>query len=213
MKLLFDFLPLIFFFATYKVAGLHADAAASLATRWMGGWVSGGVVGPKEAPVLMATMVVIAATVVQVAWMKLQHRRIDLMLWISLALIVVLGGFTIWLHDETFIKWKSTVAFWTMGLVFWASQALFHRNLLRETLGSELELTDAIWQRLNFSWVAYFALMGLVNLWFVYAFSTDAWAAFHSFGTMGLTVLFVVGQGVYLSRHLEPAGHKPQPEP
>ncbi|HEX4510250.1 MAG TPA: septation protein A [Burkholderiaceae bacterium] len=212
MKLLFDFLPLVFFFATYKVAGLHADAAATLATHWLGGWVSGGSVGPKEAPVLLATLVVIAATIVQVLWMKLQRRRIDLMLWISLALIVVLGGLTIWLHDETFIKWKSTVAFWTMGLVFWASQALFRRNLLREMLGSELELPDAVWQRLNFAWVAYFAVMGLINLWFVYAFSTDAWATFHSFGTMGCTVLFVVGQGFYLSRHLDQTASKAQPE-
>jgi intracellular septation protein len=205
MKLLLDFLPLVFFFATYKVAGANADAAAALATQWMGGWVSGGVVGPKEAPVLLATVVVIVGTLLQVGWMKLNRRKIDLMLWISLGLIVVLGGLTIWFHNETFIKWKSTVAFWTMGFVFWVTHAFFHRNLLRSTLGGELELADAVWQRLNIAWIAYFALMGLINLWFVYAFSTDAWATFHSFGTTGLSILFIIGQGVYLSRHLEPA--------
>jgi len=204
MKLLLDFLPLVFFFATYKIAGSNADAAAAFATHWMGGWVSGGVVGPKEAPVLLATVVVIAATLLQVAWMKLNRRKIDLMLWISLAMIVVLGGLTVWYHNETFIKWKPSVAFWLMGLVFWGSQTFFHKNLLRQTLGAELDLTDKVWQRLNFAWVAYFGLMGLVNLWVVYSFSTDAWANFHTFGTSALSVVFVIGQGLYLSRHLEP---------
>jgi intracellular septation protein len=211
MKLLLDFLPLVFFFATYKIAGANADAAAALATHWMGGWVSGGAVGPKEAPVLLATVVVIVATFLQVGWMKLNRRKIDLMLWISLGLIIVLGGLTIWFHNETFIKWKSTVAFWTMGFVFWVTQAFFQRNLLRSTLGTELELADAVWQRLNVAWIAYFALMGLINLWFVYAFSTDAWATFHSFGTTGLSILFIIGQGVYLSRHLEPAPAPDEP--
>ncbi len=212
MKLLLDFLPLVFFFVTFKVAGLHADAAAAFATHWMGGWVSGGVVGPKEAPVLLATVVVIVATLVQVAWMKLMRRKIDLMLWISLAMIVVLGGATIWFHNESFIKWKPSGAFWAMGLVFWISQAFFHKNLLRSTLGAEIELSDKVWQRLNFAWVAYFGLMGLINLWVAYSFSTDAWANFHTFGSIGLSLVFILGQGVYLGRHLEPApADKPTP--
>jgi len=211
MKLFLDFLPLAFFFLTYKVAGSHADATAALMTHWMGGWVSGGVIGPKEAPILLATLVVIAATFLQVAWMKLNRRKIDLMLWISLGLIVVLGGMTIWFHNETFIKWKATVAFWTLGSIFWISQSFFRRNLLRSTLGEELELPDAVWLRLNFAWVAYFAVMGAINLWFVYAASTDAWATFHSFGTFGLSIAFVIAQGVYLSRHLE--HHAPAPAP
>src|SRR4051812_15072083 len=111
MKLLLDFLPLVFFFATYKIAGGHPDAAAALATQWMGGWVSGGVVGPKEAPVLLAAVVVMGGTLLTVGGIKITRRKIDLMLWISLGLIVVLGGLTIWFHNETFIKWKSTVAF------------------------------------------------------------------------------------------------------
>jgi len=206
MKLLLDFLPLVFFFLTYKIAGLHADGAAALATKWLGALVSGGVVGPKEAPVLLATVVVIFATMLQVAWMKLKRRPIDLMLWISLGLIVVLGGATIWFHNETFIKWKPSAAMWAMGLVFWVSQAFFHRNLLRSTLGDELPLPDHAWQRLNFAWIAYFGAMGLINLWVAYSFSTDAWASFHTFGTVGLSVAFIAAQGVYLSRHLPPEG-------
>jgi intracellular septation protein len=213
MKLLLDFLPLVFFFVTYKVAGLHPDAAAAFATHWMGGLVSGGVVGPKEAPVLLGTVVVIAATLLQAIWMKANRRKIDLMLWISLALVVVLGGLTVWFHNETFIKWKPSIAFWLMGLVFWISQAFLHKNLLRSTLGAEIELSDMVWQRLNFAWVAYFGLMGLLNVWVVYSFSTDAWANFHTFGTTALSFAFIIGQGFYLSRHLEPlpAADKPAP--
>jgi intracellular septation protein len=115
----------------------------------MGGWVSGGVIGPKEAPILLATLVVIAATLLQVGWMKLNRRKIDLMLWISLSLIVVLGGMTIWFHNETFIKWKATVAFWALGFGVLGQPALLPRNLLRSTLGGSWSCADAVWQRLN----------------------------------------------------------------
>jgi intracellular septation protein len=218
MKLLLDFLPLVFFFVVYKVAGMHPDDAAAFATHWLGSLTSGGVVGPKEAPVLLGTVVVIVATIAQFIWMHVQRRKIGLMFWISFIMIVVLGGLTVWYHNDTFIKWKPSVAFWLMGLVFWGSQTFFHRNLLREELGGELEMADKVWQRLNFAWVAYFGLMGLVNLWVVYSFSTDAWANFHTFGTTALSIVFIVGQGIYLSRHLEPvatdkpvAADKPAP--
>ena len=212
MKLLLDFLPLVFFFATYKFAGAHADAAAAFATHWFGGVVSGGVVGAKEAPVLLATIVVIAATLAQVVFMRINKRKIDLMLWISLVMVVLFGGLTIYFHNDTFIKWKPSIVCWMMGLVFWSSQTFLHRNLLRSTLGEELELPDKVWQRLNFAWVAYFAAMGLINLWVAYTFSTDAWASFHSFGSLGLSVLFIVGQFAYLSKHMEPAqADKPAP--
>jgi intracellular septation protein len=213
MKFLLDFLPLAFFFLTYRIAGLHPDAAAAFATRWLGGLVQGGVVGAKEAPVLLGTVVVLAATLLQVAWMKAMRRKIDLMLWISLALVVVLGGMTVWFHNETFIKWKPSVAFWLMGLTFWVSQAFFNRNLLRQTLGHELDLPDLVWRRLNFAWVAYFGVMGLVNVWVVYSFSTDAWANFHTFGTTALSFAFIIGQGIYLSRHLDPVAPPPADEP
>jgi intracellular septation protein len=212
MKLLLDFLPLVFFFVTYKVAGAHADAAAAFATHWLGGIVSGGIVGPKEAPVLLATVVVIAATLLQVVWMRLNRRKIDLMLWVSLVVVVLFGGMAIYFHNETFIKWKPSIVCWTMGLVFWSSQTFFHRNLLRSTLSEQIEMPDRIWQRLNFAWVAYFGLMGLINLWVAYTFSTDAWANFHSFGSVGLSVLFFVGQVFYMNRHMEPVpADKPAP--
>ena len=202
MKLLFDFLPIILFFGTFKYAEAHRQWSADFATRHFGGLVSGGTVGPQEGPVMLATLVVIVATLGQVAWLRLRGRKIDLMLWVSLVLVVVLGGATIWLRSETFIKWKPSVLYWTMGVAFWASQALFGRNLLRLLLGEQLTLPDAVWRNLNFAWIAFFAMMGLLNLWVAYSFDTDTWVNFKLFGGLGLMLLFTLAQGFYLSRHL-----------
>jgi len=204
MKLLLDFLPLILFFAVFKGAEGHADAAAAFATEHFGFLVSGGVVGAQEAPVLLATLVVMVATLAQAAILKLRGKKIDLMLWISLALVVVLGGATVWFHNETFIKWKPTGVHWAMALTLWASQALFGKNLIQAMLGAELRLPDAIWLRLNRAWVLFFAAMGVANLYVAYNFSTSAWANFKVFGVTGLIVLFTLGQGLYLGKHLPP---------
>jgi intracellular septation protein len=135
---------------------------------------------------------------------------VDLMLWVGLVLIVVFGGLTVWFHNQMFIMWKPSITFWLLGLVFWGSQAFFHKNLPRATLGAEIQLPDTVWQRLNFSYVAFFALMGLLNLWVVY-FLRDSWVSFHTFFSTGLMLVFVIGQGFYLSKHLEPeqAADKP----
>ena len=203
MKILFDFLPIALFFGMFKYADGHKEWAASTATDWLGFMVSGGVVGPAEAPVLLATVVVIVATLAQVLWLKLRGRKIDTMLWVSLGLVVVLGGATIYFHNETFIKWKPSVLYWAMGLSLWLSPLLFGKNLLRVLLGEQMELPDRVWHRLNFAWVAFFALMGLLNLWVAYHFSTDAWVNFKLFGGLGLMLLFTLAQGLYLSRHLK----------
>jgi intracellular septation protein len=203
MKLLFDFLPILLFFGTFKYAEAHKDWAADFATGHFGFLVSGGAVGSAEAPVLLATVVVIVATLAQVLWLKLRGRRVDAMLWVSLGLVVVLGGATIYFHNETFIKWKPSMLYWAMGLALWLSPLLFGRNLLRVLLGQQMELPARVWHRLNFAWVAFFALMGLLNLWVAYHFSTAAWVNFKLFGGIGLMLLFTLAQGVYLSRHLK----------
>jgi intracellular septation protein len=210
MKLLLDFLPLILFFATFRYADKNADWAAAFASEHFGFLVSGGAVGPKEAPVLLATVVVILATLAQVAWLKLRGRKIDLMLWVSLGLVVTLGGLTVWFHNETFIKWKPSGLYWTLGLVLWTSQ--FGKNLLRSLLGAQIELPDQVWRRLNLAWVLFFGVMGLLNLWVAYHFDTPTWVNFKVFGTTGLMLVFFVAQGLYLGRYLpddEPAAAKP----
>ena len=207
MKLLADFLPIILFFAAFKIAGNDKDAAAAFASEHFGFLVSGGSVGPGEAPVLLATVVVILATLAQVLVLKLRGRRVDTMLWVSLVLVVVLGGLTIWFHSETFIKWKPTLLYWVMAGAFLLGPLLFGKNLLRLLLGEQLQLPDAVWQRLNWAWVAFFTVMGALNLWVAYNFSTDTWVNFKLFGSIGLMLVFTVAQGLYLSRYLpdEPA--------
>ncbi len=204
MKLLFDFLPIILFFGTFKVAEGRRDWAAQFASEHLGFVVNGGVVGAAEAPVLLATLVVILATLAQVGWVLARGRKVDTMLWVSLALVTVFGGATIWFHNETFIKWKPSVLYWVMGLSFWLSQLVFRKNLLRTLIGEQLALPAVVWQRLNFMWVAFFAFMGLLNLYVAYSFSTDVWVNFKLFGGIGLMLAFTVAQGFYISRHLQP---------
>jgi intracellular septation protein len=203
MKLLLDFLPIILFFATYRYAQGHQDWAAAFADQHFSALVAGGKVGPQEAPVMLATLVVIAATLAQVAWLKLRGRKVDLMLWVSLVLVVVLGGMTVWLHNETFIKWKPTVLYWSMGLAFLVSQFLFGKNLLRVLLGEQIELPEPVWQRLSLAWVGFFTVMGLLNLWVAFNFPTPTWVSFKLFGGVGLMLAFTVAQGLYLSRYVK----------
>ena len=204
MKLLLDLLPLFFFFGTFKYAEADKDWAAAFASDHFGFIVSGGVVGPNEAPVLLATVVVIFATLLQIAYLLARGRKVDLMLWVTFALVVVLGGATVWFHNETFIKWKPSGLYWVMALTFWVSQTFFRKNLLRTLLGAQLELPAFVWQRLNIAWIAFFVFMGVLNLYVAYSYSTDAWVNFKAFGATGLMLVFTVAQGVYLTRHIEP---------
>ena len=212
MKLLFDFLPIILFFGTFKYAESENAWAADFATRHLGFMVSGGQVSVAEAPVLLATVVVIVATLAQVVWLKLRRRKVDAMLWVSLALVVVLGGLTIWFHSETFIKWKPSALYWAMGLAFWLSPLLFNRNLLKVLLSEQLDLPGKVWHRLNFAWIAFFGVMGLLNIWVAYTFTTATWVNFKLFGGLGLMLLFMLAQGLWISRYLEPAAGKPGSE-
>lgn len=206
MKILLDFLPILLFFITFNQAEKHAEAAARLATDWFGFMVSGGVVGAKEAPVLLATVVVIVATLAQVLFLKLRGRKVDTMLWVSLALVTVLGGATIWFHSETFIKWKPSVLYWVMALALLLAPIVAGKNLLRALMGEQMQLPDAVWQRLNWAWVGFFTLMGALNLWVAYHFETSTWVSFKMFGGIGLMLVFTLAQGVYLSRHLQKDG-------
>jgi intracellular septation protein len=202
MKLLFDFLPIILFFVAFKVADANKAAAAAFATSHFGFMVSGGLVGAEEAPVLLATVVVVIATLTQVAWLLARGKKIDLMLWVSLALVVVMGGLTIWLHSETFIKWKPTLLYWVMAAALLVAWLGWRKNLIRSLLGEQLTLPEPVWLRLNLAWTAFFALMGALNLWVAYHFATPTWVNFKLFGIMGLLAVFAVGQGLYLSRYL-----------
>ena len=203
MKILFDFLPIALFFGMFKYADGHKEWAASIATDWLGFMVSGGVVGSAEAPVLLATVVVIVATLAQILWIKARGRKVDTMLWVSLALVTVLGSATIYFHSENFIKWKPTVLYWVMGGSLLVAQLFFRINLIKRLMGAQMELPDAAWRAMNWAWSGFFAAMGVLNLWVAYNFDTNTWVNFKLFGGMGLMVVFVIAQALYLGRYVK----------
>ncbi len=203
MKILFDFLPIALFFGMFKYAEGQKEWAAETATQWLGFMVSGGVVGPAEAPVLLATVVVIVATLAQIIWLKARGKKVETMLWISLALVTVLGGATIYFHSESFIKWKPSVLYWVMGGALLIGQVFFQKNFIKSLMGAQMELPDSVWRVLNCSWAGFFAVMGVLNLWVAFNFNTDTWVNFKLFGGMGLMVLFVIVQALYLSKYMK----------
>ncbi len=198
MKFLFDLFPIILFFGAFKLAGANESTAHEFAARWLGGGIA-----PSQAPILIATAVAIAATFGQIGWLWLRGRKIDTMLWVSLAIITVFGGATLYLQDETFIKWKPTVLYWLFACVLGGSEWLLRKNLIRKMLGEQIQLPDPAWKKLNFSWVAFFACMGVLNLYVAFNFPTDTWVSFKLFGGMGLMLAFVIGQSLFLAKYVE----------
>ena len=179
MKFLFDLFPVILFFVAYKLAGIFVATAAA-----------------------------IAATFVQVGWLWLRGKRIDGMLWASLAIIVVFGGATLLLHDDTFIMWKPTVLYWLFAAVLAVSERFFGRNLIRAMMRAQLELPPAAWAKLNWSWAGFFAALGALNLYVAYHFTQNQWVNFKLFGVTGLMLLFILAQALFLARHIEDGGDK-----
>jgi intracellular septation protein len=133
----------------------------------------------------------------------LRGKRVDAMLWASFGIIAVFGGATLLLQNEIFIKWKPTVLYWLLGALLAGAAVVFRRNLIRMMLSEQVQLPDAVWNRLNWSWVGFFAFMGALNLYVAYNYSTDLWVNFKLFGGMGLMLLFVVVQALFLARHVE----------
>lgn len=197
MKILFDFFPIILFFVAYKLAGANTEQAAALAAS------VGYVADPKQLPILIATAVAILATFMQIGWMLLRSHKVDKMLWASLVIIVVFGGASLALHDETFIKWKPTVLYWLFAAVLLVSAALFKKNLIRAMMQHQVSMPDIAWSRLNWSWIGFFALMGALNLYIAFNFSNDTWVNFKLFGGLGLMLIFVLLQSFMLSKYIE----------
>ncbi|OGS90114.1 MAG: septation protein A [Gallionellales bacterium GWA2_60_18] len=174
MKLLFDLFPVILFFIAFKVSGIY-----------------------------VATAVAIGATVVQIGWTRWRHGKVDAMLWASLGIIAVFGGATLLLHDETFIKWKPTVLYWLLSAVLLFSSLLFNKNLLRSMLQEKLALPLHVWHRLNLSWSLFFAVLGLINLYVAYNYTTDQWVNFKLFGFTALMVVFILAQSAWLAKYVD----------
>ena len=203
MKLLFDLFPVILFFAVFKFAGAQPDAAQAFAAQYLMFLVADGEITAKQAPILLATAVAILATLGQVLWLLLRRRHVDTMLWVSLVIIVVFGGATIYCHDEMFIKWKPTVLYWCFALALLGAQLLMRKNLIRSLMGKQMSLPDLVWDKLNLAWSTFFAAMGALNLYIAFNFPLELWVNFKMFGFIALMIAFVIAQTVYLSRYLK----------
>ena len=175
MKFLFDFFPILLFFVAYKIYGIYT-----------------------------ATAVAIGASFLQVGAYWLKHKKFENAHLITLAVLVFFGGATILLHDEMFIKWKPSVVNWIFAIVFLGSHFIGNKTIIERMMSKNVTLPAAIWLRLNMSWVVFFIALGAINLVVVYNFDTDTWVNFKLFGMLGLTVLFVIAQGIYMSRYMDP---------
>lgn len=174
MKLFLDFFPIVLFFVAFKLANIY-----------------------------VATGVAIAATVAQIAWLRYSTGKVEPMQWLSLAIIVLFGGATILAHDDTFIKWKPTVLYWMMGGALAGGMLFFRKNFLKSLMGAQLELPEAAWRAMSWSWATFFACMGVLNLWVAFHYDTNTWVNFKLFGGLGLMLLFVLGQALYLGRYMK----------
>ncbi|MBI5450763.1 MAG: septation protein A [Gammaproteobacteria bacterium] len=182
MKFLFDLFPVLLFFATYKLADIY-----------------------------VATAVAIVASLAQTAIHYYRHRRIESMHIITLLMVLVFGGATLWLHNEAFIKWKPSAVNWLLGLVFLLSP-LFGKPLIQRLMGGVTELPATIWQRLNLAWALFFIASGFLNLYVAYRFDTDTWVNFKLFGLTALTIVFILAQSLFLARFIKEDPSKQQEE-
>ena len=173
MNQLSEFIPIILFFITYKLYDIYA-----------------------------ATAVVIVATIIQVAYTWFKHRKVEPMQWITLGLIVVMGGATLVLHNEQFIKWKLSIIEWLFGLVFIGSQFIGKKPFVERMMSKALTLPDPIWRRLNTMWGCFFLSIGFINVYVMYNFNTDDWVTFKTFGVPGLMLLFILIQMVFLYKYI-----------
>lgn len=173
--MLFDFFPIILFFTAFKLSGND---------------------------MIVATQVAIAATFVQVTLYWLKNRRFEKMHLITLALISVFGGITIWLDNPLYIQWKTTILEWVFALAFLGSHYFGKDNFVKRMMGKAMTAPDSVWAKLNFAWVGFFTLMGFVNLYVIYNFSQETWVDFKTFGMLGMTFVFLIAQGFFLSRYI-----------
>ncbi len=175
MKVLIDFLPVLIFFIVYK-------------------WTDN---------LILATAVLIPATLLQMAYTWITHKVIEKMQLTTLILVLILGSATIMLNDSTFIMWKPTVVNWLFAIAFLLSQFIGSRPIIQRMIDGKIDLPNVIWRRLNLAWVGFFTLLGLANLYVAFNFSEAAWVNFKLFGMLGLTLIFVILQGVYMMRYAQ----------
>jgi intracellular septation protein len=175
MKFLFDLFPVILFFIAYKFSNIYT-----------------------------ATLVVIGATIFQVIYSKLVHKRVDKLLIFNAVLISILGGTTLWLHDANFIKWKPSILYWLLSGALLFFQFFKKKNLVKNLMGKQIQLTEKGWDQISITSAIFFGVLGALNLYIAFNFSESTWVNFKLFGITGLIMCYAVLIGILASR----ANHK-----
>ena len=186
MKQFIDFIPLLLFFIVFKLDPRTVEFAGQ--SIELGG-------------IFSATGVLIASSVVVYGTLFAAQKRLEKGQWLTLAACLLFGGMTLAFHSETFLKWKAPVVNWLFALGFAGSHFIGDKVLIQRVMGHAIQLPQAIWTRLNLAWIAFFVFSGCANLFVAFTFH-DIWVDFKVFGSLGMTVLFLVAQGVYLARHI-----------
>jgi intracellular septation protein len=206
MKLLFDILPLIVFFASYRLAGMQESAAQAFINEHMSAVISGGAVTASQAPIIIATIVGILATMMQIGYLLARRRKVDGVLWLSMVVFLVFGSLTIYFHNEDFIKWKPTIIYWSFATAMLVAYRFFDKNLIRAAMEKQVSLPEHVWIRLHYAWITFWLVLGFVNLFVAFVlFKSDnsAWVNFKVFGVSGMMLVFFIAQAFYLSKHIK----------
>ena len=186
MKQFIDFIPLLLFFIVFKTDPRVLDIG--------GHELSFGGIYSATAVLIISSLVVYGAIFIS-------QRKLEKSQWLTLIACLVFGGLTLAFHSETFLKWKAPVVNWLFALAFAGSHFIGDKVLIKRMMGHALSLPDAIWTRLNVAWIGFFLFCGAANLFVAFTYQS-IWVDFKVFGSLGMTVLFLIAQGIYLSRHL-----------
>ncbi|MBY0572965.1 MAG: septation protein A [Undibacterium sp.] len=201
-KFLFDVFPVIFFFIAYRIAEKFAPESQGLANQLFSQFTTGHNVSLALAPILLATGLAIVASTMQIAYVLLKRKKVEVMLWISFFIITVFGGATIYFQNPDFIKLKPTIIYWCFAASFLLSEYVFKKNILKTAMGSQVTMPDEVWAKLSLAWVAFYCVMGSANYYVAFHFSQDTWVNFKMYSLAALPV-FIIGQSFFLAKYLE----------
>lgn len=202
MKLLFDLFPVLLFFLSYNRAEKFPEQSHQIANQLLAGLTSGNSVSIQMAPILLATSIAVIASVLQISYLLIRQKKIDLMLWVSFFIVTVFGGLTIYFQNDTFVKVKLTLIYWLFAAGFIFSQYVLKKNFLKTMMSAEINMPEIAWNKLNLVWVGYFFLMGAANLYVALVYSQSTWVSYKFYSFFALPI-FIVGQTFFLMKYIE----------
>lgn len=173
MQSFLEFLPLVVFYVVWKFSDIY--------------WATGSLI-------LMSAL--------HVLFFIVQRKPVPTKAWIFFGLIAVFGGLTIYLQDDTFLKWKVTIINGVFALALVISQYVFKQNIIKKFLGESLSLPEKVWTNLNLSWAAFFAFCAILNLYVAFNFEQETWINFKVFGLTGLMIIFSISSIFALYKYL-----------